>query len=237
MGPDDAWAGKPIGVALRSVGLPGGFWDLDHVRLVESLPQLAPVENPSFESPWVDPNGFPVLPYVEGWTELDLDGLGSTNTGVFANMPEGSWDRMPGADGEQLAFLGSEQGNAFEQDLAALYNVGSAYRLTAAVGVSGRFAPSSEEPVDTVELVLYYNDGAELVDIAREVVAAPDVAPRQLQDFSVYLPIVGPDDPWAGKPIGIAIRSVGLAGGFWDLDNVRLAETPPEPESGSVVEE
>ena len=90
-----------------SVGLPGGFWDLDHVRLVESLPELAPVENPSFESPWVDPNGFPVLPYVEGWTELDLDGLGSTNTGVFANMPEGSWDRMPGADGEQLAFLGS----------------------------------------------------------------------------------------------------------------------------------
>ena len=235
--PDDAWAGKPIGVAIRSVGLAGGFWDLDHVRLVESLPASVPVENPSFEGPTVDLGGFPVLPYMDGWVELDVDTEGSTNTGVFANTPADSWDHMPDADGSQLAFLGSQQGNALEQDLATTYNVGSAYRLTAAVGVSGRFAPSSEEPVDTVELVLYYNDGAGLVDIAREVVEAPDVAPRQLQDFSVYLPMVGGEDPWAGQPIGIAIRSLGLAGGFWDLDNVRLAETPPEPDTGSVVEE
>ncbi len=40
---DDAWAGMAIGVALRATGAPGGFWDLDHVRLIESLldPPLA----------------------------------------------------------------------------------------------------------------------------------------------------------------------------------------------------
>jgi len=41
----------------------------------------------------------------------------------------------------------------------------------------------------------------------------------------VYLPPVQADDPWAGKPIGIAIRAAGEAGGFWDLDGVRLAES------------
>jgi hypothetical protein len=35
----DAWAGKAIGVALRAAGMPGGFWDLDHVRLAASLPE------------------------------------------------------------------------------------------------------------------------------------------------------------------------------------------------------
>jgi len=36
--PGDAWAGMAIGVALRANGMPGGFWDLDHVRLIESFP-------------------------------------------------------------------------------------------------------------------------------------------------------------------------------------------------------
>jgi len=43
----------------------------------------------------------------------------------------------------------------------------------------------------------------------------------------VYLPPVQQDDAWAGKPIGIALRSAGEADGFWDLDNVRLAESLP----------
>ena len=33
----DAWAGMSIGIALRAAGQPGGFWDLDNVRLIESL--------------------------------------------------------------------------------------------------------------------------------------------------------------------------------------------------------
>jgi len=237
VGSADAWAGKTIGVAIRAVGAAGGFWDLDDVRLVESMPAAVPIENASFESPVVDPNAFPVLPYMDAWTELDRDALGSTNTGVFANMPEGAWDRMLNADGNQLAFLGSEQGNGIEQELAATFEAGCSYRLTVAVGVSGRFPPSAEVPVDTVELVLFYWDGTEVVDIVRRTVEAPGLPSKRLDDFSAYLSPVQPDDAWAGRPIAVAIRSTGLPGGFWDLDNVRLARSSPVEDVASTLEE
>jgi hypothetical protein len=221
----DAWAGKTIGVALRAAGNPGGFWDLDNVRLAESMPTAVAVLNPSFEAPAVDPNAFGALPVVEGWLELDLDALASANTGVFANTPAGSPDRLVNADANQLAFLGSQQGNALEQDLEAVYEVGRSYRLTVAVGVSSRFPPAVTEPVDTVEIVLYYLDQAEPVDIVRTTVGATGLSSTRLQDFSVYLDTVQAGDAWADKPIGIAIRATGAAGGFWDLDNVRLAQS------------
>jgi hypothetical protein len=227
VGPDDAWAGKSIGIAIRAAGMPGGFWDLDNVRLTESLPVSTPIENASFESPVVDPNGFGAVPFVESWTEIDLDPMASTNTGVFANTAADSPDHVANADGLQLAFLGSEQGNALQQDLEATYKVGSAYRLTVGVGVSMRFPPSGQVPVDSLELVLYYRQGAESVDIASQTVEAGGLSSTQLQDSSVYLPIVGPDDVWAGRAIGVAIRAAGMPGGFWDLDNVRLAESLP----------
>jgi len=223
--PSDAWAGKTIGVALRAAGAAGGFWDLDNVRLVESMPTAIPVTNASFEAPAVDPNAFPALPFADGWKEFDLDTAASANTGVFANTPVGNADRMVNADGKQLAFLGSQQGNAFGQDLTATYKAGCAYRLTVAVGVSARFPPSPVKPVDTVELVLYYRDGAKSVDIVHQTVEAKGLSSTQLRDFSVYLPTVQAGDAWAGKAIGVAIRATGKAGGFWDLDNVRLAES------------
>jgi hypothetical protein len=230
----DAWASKTIGVAIRAAGAAGGFWDLDNVRLVESLPTAIAVENASFEAPAVDPNAFPAVPYMDGWRELDLDAQVSANTGVFANTPVGSPDRMINADGRQLAFLGSQQGNALEQDLTAVYKTGCDYRLTVAVGVSSRFppagvaiTPAKAGAVDTIELVLYYLDGAKPVDIVHQTVEAQGLSSTQLRDFSVYLSTVQPGDAWAGKPTGIAIRAAGKAGGFWDLDNVRLAESLP----------
>jgi len=178
----------------------------------------------------VDPNAFPAVPYVDQWTEIDLDTLGSTNTGVFANTPVDSPDHVVNADGLQLAFLGSERGNALEQDLAATYKVGYDYRLTVAVGVSGRFPPSALTPVDTIEILLYYHDGTESMGIARQTVEATGLSTTQLQDFSVYLPSVGPGDAWAGKTIGVALRATGMPGGFWILDDVRLAEPLPGPD-------
>jgi hypothetical protein len=234
--PGEAWAGQPIGVAIRAAGAPGGFWDLDNVRLVELMPVAIAVENASFESPAIDPGGFPVLPYLDGWAELDLDTLGSTNTGIFANTPEGSPDRVANADGTQLAFLGSQQGNALTQDLTAVYQVGCGYRLTVAVSISGRFPPSAGESLDSLELVLYYRNGNQLVDIARRTVEAAGLSFTQLQDLSAYLPPVAPGDAWAGRPIGVAIRAAGQAGGFWDLDNVRLAESLPVADLAAVVE-
>jgi HpiC1 cyclase len=224
---DDAWAGKTIGVAIRAAGAAGGFWDLDNVRLTESLPVSIPIENASFESPVVDPNGFGAVPIVDGWTEIDLDTQASSNTGVFLNTAQDSPDHVANADGLQLAFLGSQQGNALEQDLAATYKAGAVYRLTVGVGVSMRFPPSGEAPVDNLELVLYYRDGNEPVDVASQTVAATGLSSTQLQDFSVELPTVEPNDAWAGKTIGVAIRAAGAAGGFWDLDNAQLTESLP----------
>ncbi|UCD50560.1 MAG: hypothetical protein JSW27_23920 [Phycisphaerales bacterium] len=225
---DDAWAGQTIGVAIRAAGVPGGFWDLDHVRLDELYPVAIAVENASFESPAVDPNAFPAAPVVDGWTELDLDLEASSNTGVFANTANDSPDHISNADGSQLAFLGSEQGNGLEQDLAALYRAGCAYRLTVGVAVSALFPPSADAPADTLEVALYYHDANEPVDIVRQAVPATGQSATQLQDFSVYLPTVQANEPWADQPIGIGMRAAGAAGGFWDLDNVRLVELMPE---------
>ncbi len=225
--PSDAWADKTIGVAIRATGAAGGFWDLDNVRLIELMPELDVVANPSFESPAVDLTGFPVLSYVDGWRELDLDTLGSTNTGIFANTPADSWDHMANADGTQLAFLASATGDGLEQDLAAVYREGRSYRLTAAVGTSSRYPPSAELPADTLVLAFYYLDDNVAVDIVSQTIEPAGLSSRRLQDFSVYLPPVKASDVWAGKPIGIALRSAGEAGGFWDLDNVRLAESLP----------
>ncbi len=223
----DAWAGKTIGVAIRSAGVAGGFWDLDDVRLEESLPVSVRIDNASFEFPMVDPNGFGALPFADGWTELDVDTEGSTNTGVFANTPADSPDHLSNADGNQLAFLGSQEGNGFEQVLDVVYHVGCDYRLTIAAGVSAMFPPSSADPVDSVDLVLYAVDGPNSVEVASRSLDAVGLSSTQLVDFSTYLPPVDANDVWAGKPIGVAIRSSGVAGGFWDLDNVRLTESLP----------
>ena len=233
----DAWADMTIGVALRADGMPGGFWDLDNVRLIESLPVSILIENASFEAPVVDPNAFPAVPYMDGWTEIDMDTQASTNTGVFANTDVDSWDHKDNADGRQLAFMGSEQGNALEQDLADTYKVGCDYRLTVAVGGSWRFPPSAEVPVDTLELALFYREGADIVDIVHYTVNATDLSLSRLTDFSLYLPTVQPGDTWAGMKIGIALRSAGQPGGFWDLDNVRLIESLPDPEAALTVKE
>jgi hypothetical protein len=185
------------------------------------------IRNASFEAPTIDPNAFPAWPAIDDWLEPDLD-AGSQNTGVFANTATGSEDHVANADGAQLAFLGSQQGNALEQDLAAIYRAGCEYRLTVAVGVSARFPPSDIKPVDTIELVLYYLDVNQPVDIVRLTIGAKGQSSTQLRDYTVVLATVRPGDAWAGKTIGVAIWATGAAGVFWDLDNVRLIELMPE---------
>jgi len=190
------------------------------------------IANASFESPVVDPNvNYGAWPFIDGWTEIDISPLGdSVNTGVFVN-PEpnhispfaGVHDRILNADGSQLAFLCSQQGNALQQDLSAKYRVGCDYRLTVAVGVS------LASPSEPLKLVLYYRDANEAVDIASLTIPAM-LWSQQLEDYSLYLPTVSADSPWTGQTIGIAIRATGVAGGFWDLDNVRLGESLPAKE-------
>jgi len=227
--PNAAFATKRIGVALRSAGLPGGFWDIDNVRLVETVPKSVPIENASFETPVIDPNGFPAMPVIDKWIEIDVDTLSSANTGVFANTAEESWDHKTDAHGQQLAFLGSEQGNALEQDLDGTYKVGCEYRLTVAVGVSSRYAPSTEAPADLLELALLYRNGDEILDIVSQMIDAAGLSDKYSTDVSVRLPAVQPEDPWAQMPITVALRSLGMPGGFWVLDDVRLTESLFDP--------
>ena len=236
--PGDAWVDSTIGVAFRAAGQPGGFWDLDNVRLIESAPVSIPIENASFEAPVVDPNAFPAWPYIDGRTEIDVDPEGlSRNTGVFPNTEPNSFDHIVNADGNQLAYLFSEAGNALEQYLSATYKARYDYRLTIAVGISSRRPPSILEPVGTLELALYCHDGTKLMDIVSETIEATGFTPTQLQDFSLYIPTVLYDDAWANKTIGVAIRATGVPGGVWIIDNVRLAESLPDPEAALTVKE
>jgi len=232
MGEKRAFRGMLYHVIYLSVLVIAGSWAAAPVWSAS-----IPIENASFEVPVVDPNGFGALPQVDGWTEIDMDTLSSTNTGVFANTQAGSSDHIVNAHRSQLAFLGSQTGNALEQDLTATYKIGCDYQLTVAVGVSERFPPSSAEPVDAFELVLYYRDANEPVDIVHLAVEATGLSVTQLTDFSLYLPTVQPGDACAGMAIGVALRASGMPGGFWDLDHVRLIESFPGPEMALTVKE
>lgn len=189
------------------------------------------IPNHSFEVPTIDPNENPFLAiaFAPAWTEDDIDPENlSRNTGIFRNTPADSNDHLINPDGDQLAFLGGYQGNALWQYLPETYQEGKSYRLTVGVCVSMRIPPPQGT---SLTLAFHYLYGSAMpVDIAAIQVPAPPSTSRTLEDFSVTLPTVQAGDPWLGKNIGIAIRGTGMAGGFWDLDNVRLMELPLVPD-------
>ncbi|MEI8197338.1 MAG: PEP-CTERM sorting domain-containing protein, partial [Phycisphaerae bacterium] len=150
----------------------------------------------------------------------------SNNVGVFYNSPVPNPDHITNADLNQLAFLGSETGNGLSQTLAAVYQTGHTYKLTVAV-CGSYYRPLGAD--NSLELVFRYLDtGSNLVDIplAVQSVAGFGIADTVLTDYAVSLPAVQSTAAWAGRPIDIELRAVGSAGGFWDLDNVRVVETP-----------
>ena len=197
-----------------------------------------PVANASFETPVIDPieNPFLAVPYVPGWIEQDIDPepeYGGRNTGIFMNTPPDSNDHVVNAHGAQLAFLGGMQGNALLQDLTATYQIGRQYRLTIGACVSiSLYAP---RPVDPIIVAIYYIDQGIRTDIKTLAIDPTPLTATELVDFSITLPPVQSSDPWAGKNIGIAIRGSGMAGGFWDLDDVRLTELAGDMTGDGIV--
>lgn len=191
-----------------------------------------PIENHSFEIPVIDPNENPLMavPVAPYWIELDLDPEYSANTGTFLNPPPESpaGDHIVNADGRQLAFLGSQEGNGFLQTLSATYQAGKWYRLSVDICPSMRYPPKTTEPIDTLTLGFYA--GTDPNDIVTAVVPATELTMNVLKTFQVELPPVQADDPWAGKSIGISIRAMGTPGAYWDLDNVCLTEFPLRPD-------
>ncbi|MHB9009159.1 MAG: hypothetical protein ACYDC1_19795 [Limisphaerales bacterium] len=243
----DAWAGRNIGVSLISTvdpALAGGYWDIDQVRLTETLE----IPNASFENPATD---F-VDPFVGSWQKTpkpfwyDESGgyLWTQLTGAFANPAAGSADRTENMDGNQAVFLFAvpEVGlfqdyesiggtnTAPERAFDAVYQVGRAYTLT--FGVLGGGGNMVEGV--SLEAGLYYRDGAS----NRVTVASTNLVyhpalftnaenKKLFVDFQVQVPAVKPGDPWAGQHLGVQFRSTvrpDLAGGYWDLDHVRLFE-------------
>ncbi len=210
------------------------------------------VPNGSFESPQVPPEAPYAGPDIDQWQKTPqpnwYNPSNNSNTpweylmGQFYNVP------FPGqfidnCDGSQAAFLFALPEAGLFQDydsvygtnatpahaFAASYQAGSSYDLT--VGVIG--GGGGMQPGATLQLGLYYRDASsnKVVIASTMVTNSPSVFPTNthLVDFQAHLPMVKPGDPWAGQHIGIQLLStVGfdLAGGYWDLDNVRLAEVP-----------
>ncbi len=239
---NDAWAGQGIGIELAStVGfdLMGGFWDVDDVRLTESL-----LANSSFESPESD---F-ASPPMDGWQKAPKPVWYDESGGFFWDQLMGQFlnpapddpSRTDNMDGKQAAWLFAVPQVAIFQDylsiggtnttpthdFTAQFEVGKSYLLTA--GVNGGGCGMSNGA--TLELSFYYRDAASnKVSVAattitnRPMLFPPDK--KHFTDFTVQVPTVTGHEPWAGRHMGVQIAStVGFdkMGGFWDVDNVRL---------------
>jgi hypothetical protein len=215
------------------VGLPNASFELPVV------PEVSPFAIPDMDSWAKSPQPawyYPSNNYDTPWEDL---------MGTFYNVPDPS-TYIDNCDGIQAAFLFSVPGVAIYQDydsiggtnttpshaFNALYHVGSAYTLTVGVigGVDG--SPPLYEGA-TLQLSLYYRDAdSNLVTVAATTVtntALTFPTNTHFVDFAVQVPAVMATDPWANQNIGVQIAStVGfdLAGGYWDLDNVCLVETP-----------
>jgi fumarate reductase subunit C len=240
----DAWAGKRIGIKLASQANflnQGGYWDIDNVRLTESV-----LPNYSFESP---ATGF-ASPDMDGWQKSPepfwwspTNGPWSQLTGQFLNTPNGEPGHISNMEGSQGAFLFAlPQVSIFQDyislggtnttpahDFDATFEAGKSYALT--VGVLGNGGGMSNGA--TLELSLYYRDASsnQVIVAATTITNSAELFPTNtyFTDFQVLVPTVNSNDAWAGKNIGVKIASAidfsFPAGGYWDLDNVRLTES------------
>ncbi len=235
----DAWAGKNLGIQIASTVQPdiaGGYWDVEDVRLSREIV----VPNASFESPstvfadpridswqrdpkpdWYDESGgFP-------WEQL---------AGVFLNTAPGAADHIENMVGTQGTFifavpqyaLFQERDSTPSRDFDVHFETGRSYRLTAGILGGGGGMTNGV----TLELALYYRDalGNRVTVTSATIINTTEAFPtrNRFTDYHLQTPLVGPTDPWAGRNLGISIASTvrpDLAGGYWDVDDVRLTET------------
>jgi hypothetical protein len=192
------------------------------------------VPNGSFESPEVayaasDISDWNKAPVPDWWALTGaLDEQWTNAGGVFLNTPNAWIDNL---EGNQAAFMFALPGYELFQDLAATYTVGQSYSLT--VGIEGGGTPM--ELGVPMEIRLFYRDaGDNRVTIdATEITNDNDTGVlSHLTDYHVDIPTVSAADPWAGKSIGVQLISTAPPTqfpGYWDIDNVRLVSTVPEP--------
>jgi len=211
------------------------------------------VSNYSFESQLVNPMVFPVDFRLDSWQK-------APKPGYFTDSPQLTWNQTVGMFngtlqnpysnlvGNQAAYMLSLPGAGIFQDnqstdwngavsgLNASFQIGYAYQLT--LGVFGK---SMVENYSSMQLSLYYRDGADMVTVGVPTtitfnsITFNPAGPSTLVDYSVITPVVQAGDAWAGKNIGVRIDSaLGTGDGYWDMDNVRLTAVP-EPASLSML--
>jgi len=251
----DAWSGKNIGIAFDTAVGPqnaGGYWDLENVRLTsENAPGTIPIPNGSFEEPLVNTNLAPVDLRINSWQKAPkpdwydeaANGPWDQLAGVFPNTAPGSADYIDNLDGIQAIYLFSVPQMGLYQDnktadwrgpssagaFDAKYEVGKSYTLTVGVVAGGGGMP--EGAMMTARLY-YLDEASNRVTVASVLIAyQPNTFPNRTHavDFQAKTSMAWPTHAWAGKNIGIAFETaVGPqnAGGYWDLENVRLTFEP-----------
>jgi len=204
------------------------------------------VPNGSFESP--------ATPFVSlnfdswqrtpqpGWWDENASGPWANLTGIFKNTAPGSADHIVNCHSNQAAWLFANPEAGLFQDydsvdwndlepshaFDAKFEAGRLYRLTFGV-IGGGY---NMLPGTPLEASLYYRDAAsnKVMVAATTIVysTARFTSRTQLVYFEVTTPVVRAGDAWAGQNVGIQFLSTvsgELAGGFWDVDDVRLAST------------
>ena len=213
------------------------------------------VANYSFESQVVNPFGpIPIDTRIDNWQR-------TPQPGWFVPSPQLTWDQTVGMFNGTLQnpysnLLGNQAtymlpiptAGIFQDNLSvdwngtvgglnAIYQPGFAYQFT--LGVFGK---SMIEGFSSMQLSLYYRDGANMVTVGTPTTITFSTStfnpggPFSLIDYTVTTPIVQAGDAWAGRNIGIKIEALmGDGNGYWDMDNVRLVQVVPEPTALSLM--
>ena len=202
------------------------------------------VPNGSFESPVTSYVTININNWQKGPKPADYEEAGgflwSQLTGGFKNTPLGSFDYLDNCDGDQALWMFAVPEVSLFQDynsvdwknpvpthaFDARFEVGKSYDLT--VGVNGSGGGMSNGA--TLRISLYYRDATSnmMTVAATSITNTPEnfQSHTHFNDYQALLPIVKATDAWAGQHIGIQLLSTvttNLQGGYWDLDNVRLA--------------
>jgi len=220
--------------------------------------EAIPVPNASFESPvteFVDTR-------VDSWQKTPKPfwyvetqpGEWDQLVGLFMNTAPEDPRHIDNCDGAQAIWLFAVPEAGLFQDydsvdwtnttpthaFDAKFEVGKAYELT--VGVIGGGGAMTNGV--TLNLRLYFRDAAsnQVTVAATTVTNTPTVFSNttHLVDFQVRVPTVNAGDPWAGKNIGVGLYSTvdpALAGGFWDVDNLRLTSLREPVLEGATLTE
>lgn len=201
------------------------------------------IPNASFELPEtvsvsVDIDSWQKSP-KPGWydeSRESRDGIWILKMGVFFNNPNYSPKYyIDNCDGNQAAWLWAYPEVELFQDLTATFEVGYSYHLT--VGIFGGGGDNPLKDDVPIEIRLYYRDAENnkvTIGTTAFVYDSDTCCVMHFNDVRLDIPHVKTSDPWAGKNIGVQLISnltladldehTGRAGGWWNLDNVRLTK-------------